>query len=161
MIHSSYYRDPEFGNTSGYTILTCRFPRISLNVGQFHLCTYLQEQRSGDTYEYLDGICVFEVVRIDEQQIGGWRPEICAYHEQHAWAAVDVTNNVATAMMLASSPFWVSYWALIAAWMASALFCPSNPPTSENICVRTDVGSKTRLAIKIAIMNNGGIAKIV
>jgi lipopolysaccharide transport system ATP-binding protein len=93
MIHSSYYRGPEFGNISGYTILTCRFPRVSLNVGQFHLCTYLQEQRSGDTYEYLDGICVFEVVRIDEQQIGGWRPEICAYHEQHAWAAVDVTSN--------------------------------------------------------------------
>jgi hypothetical protein len=65
-----------------------------LNVGQFHVCTWLQDQRSKDTYENLDGICAFEVIRIDENQIAGWRSEVCAYHEQHAWTAVDVTGDV-------------------------------------------------------------------
>jgi lipopolysaccharide transport system ATP-binding protein len=94
VIHSSYYHGPEFCNTSGSSLLVCRFPSILLNVGQFHLCTWLQEQPSGDTHENLDGICAFEVIRIGENQIGGWRPEVCAYHEQHAWSVVDVTSNV-------------------------------------------------------------------
>jgi lipopolysaccharide transport system ATP-binding protein len=94
VIHSSYYHGVTFGNISGCSILTCRFPNILLNVGQFHLCTWLQDQRSRDTYENLDGICAFEVIRIDEQQIGGWRPEICAYHERHAWMEIDITDNV-------------------------------------------------------------------
>jgi lipopolysaccharide transport system ATP-binding protein len=94
IIHSAYYREPEFGKSPGCTILTCRFPSISLNVGQFHLCTFLQEQPSGDTYEFLDGICAFEVIRIDEYQIGGWRPQVCVYHEPHAWTMVDVTSDV-------------------------------------------------------------------
>src|SRR5580693_6130632 len=85
VIHSSYYHGPGFGNTPSCSILVCRFPSISLNVGQFHLCTWLQEQPSGDVYETLDGICAFEVIRIDESPIGGWRPQICAYHERHAW----------------------------------------------------------------------------
>jgi ABC-type polysaccharide/polyol phosphate transport system ATPase subunit len=94
VIHSSYYHGSAFGDTSGCSILVCRFPRILLNVGQFHLCTYLQDRRSGHTYDYLDGICAFEVIRIDETQIGGWRPEVCAYHEQHTWTVVDITSNV-------------------------------------------------------------------
>jgi lipopolysaccharide transport system ATP-binding protein len=93
VIHSSYYHGAGFGNAPGCSILVCRFPRILLNVGQFHLCTYIQEQRSGETHEYLEGICAFEVIRIDETQIGGWRPQVCAYHEQHVWTEVDVTSN--------------------------------------------------------------------
>ena len=93
VIHSSYYHGPEFGDTSGCTTLVCRFPRVLLNVGQFHLCTYLQDQRGGDLYEYLEGICAFEVVRVDEHQVARWRSEVCAYHEQHAWALVDVTSD--------------------------------------------------------------------
>ncbi|MGA9305984.1 MAG: polysaccharide ABC transporter ATP-binding protein, partial [Candidatus Sulfotelmatobacter sp.] len=87
VICSSYYHGITFGNTLGCSILVCRFPSIQLNVGQFHLCTWLQDQRSRDTYETLDGICAFEVIRIDENQIGGWRPQVCAYHEPHAWTA--------------------------------------------------------------------------
>ena len=94
VIHSSYYHATIFGKTSGCSVLTCRFPSISLNVGQFHLGTWLQEVPSGDTYETLYGICAFEVIRIDETQIGGWRPQVCVYHEQHAWTAVDATRNV-------------------------------------------------------------------
>ena len=94
VIHSSYYHGPQFGASPGCSVLVCRFPRLLLNVGQFHLCTYLQEQRSGDTYESLEGICAFEVVRVDETQIGGWRAQICAYHEQHAWASLEETDTV-------------------------------------------------------------------
>jgi lipopolysaccharide transport system ATP-binding protein len=94
VIHSSYYNEPAFGNKPGCSILVCRFPSISLNVGQFHLCTWLQAQPSGEVYETLDGICAFEVIRIDESQIGGWRPQVCAYHERHAWTAVDVSSKV-------------------------------------------------------------------
>jgi ABC-type polysaccharide/polyol phosphate transport system ATPase subunit len=94
IIHSSYFHGSGFGNRPGCSTIVCRFPRILLNVGQFHLCTWLQDQRSGDTYENLEGICAFEVIRIDEHQIAGWRPQVCAYHEPHAWTAVDVTHKV-------------------------------------------------------------------
>ena len=93
VIHSSFYHMTNITNTSKCLILSCCFPTLRLNVGQFHLCSYIQEHMSGYTYEYLDGICAFEVIRIDENHIGGWRPQACAYHEQHAWTAVDVTSN--------------------------------------------------------------------
>jgi lipopolysaccharide transport system ATP-binding protein len=93
VICSSYYHGMGFGETGGCSAIVCRFPKILLNVGQFHLCTWLQEQPSGHTYENLDGICAFEVIRIDTNQIGGWRPQICTYHEQHDWAVIDVTSN--------------------------------------------------------------------
>jgi lipopolysaccharide transport system ATP-binding protein len=99
VIHSSYYQGREFGNTSGCSTLLCRFPRILLNVGEFYLCTYLQDQRSRETYEYLEGICVFEVIRVDENPVaGGWRPEMCAYHEQHAWTVIGVSSSADVAL---------------------------------------------------------------
>ena len=94
VIHSSYYHEAGFGGTPGCSVLACRFPNVLLNVGQFHLCTYLQEQRGNSLYEYLDGICAFEVVRLDAIQIGRWRPEVCAYHEPHTWSRLDVTEHV-------------------------------------------------------------------
>jgi lipopolysaccharide transport system ATP-binding protein len=94
VIHSSYHHGSTFGAASGCSVLVCRFPSIHLNVGQFHICTWLQDQRSKVTYESLEGICAFEVVRVDEHQIAGWRPEVCAYHEQHIWTVVDVTSKL-------------------------------------------------------------------
>jgi lipopolysaccharide transport system ATP-binding protein len=90
VICSSYYHGNGFGNTSECSVLVCCFPRLVLNVGRFHLRTWLQEPPGGEIYETLDGICAFEVVRIDTTQFWGWRPEICAYQEQHAWRMVDV-----------------------------------------------------------------------
>ena len=94
VICSSYYYGDTF-DISGCSLVICRFPRILLNIGQFHLCTYLQDSRSGYTYDHLDGICAFEVIRIDKNPHAGWRSEVCAYHEDHAWTLVDVTSNVA------------------------------------------------------------------
>ncbi|MBV8892305.1 MAG: ATP-binding cassette domain-containing protein [Acidobacteria bacterium] len=104
VICSSYYQSTTFGYQSGSTVLMCRFPSILLNIGQFHLCTWLQEQPSGDTYENLDGICAFEVIRVDDNQIGGWRPQICTYHEHHAWTVVDATSDLGIDQGALASP---------------------------------------------------------
>jgi ABC-type polysaccharide/polyol phosphate transport system ATPase subunit len=90
VIHSSYYHGTTFGKTSGCSVFVCRFPRLLLNVGQYHLRTWLDG--SGDTYETLDGICAFEVIRVDKMQFRGWRPEICTYHEEHTWTPGDVID---------------------------------------------------------------------
>lgn len=91
VIHSSYYRGNKFGVSSGCSVIECHFPRLLLNVGQYHLRTWLQES-SGHTYETLDGICAFDVVQIEKMEPFG-RPEVCVYHEGHAWSAVDATNK--------------------------------------------------------------------
>ena len=96
VIHSTYYYNTTFGKAPGCSVLLCRFPKPLLNVGQFHLRTWLQERPSHYTYETLDGICAFEVIRLDKTQFLGWRPEICAYHEEHAWTELDVSNQLET-----------------------------------------------------------------
>ena len=94
VICSSYYHSASFGR-AGSTRLVCRFPRLLLNVGRFHLRTWLQEAVLGaEIYETLDGVCAFEVVRVDRMQFAGWRPEVCTYHEHHTWTAVDAFSNV-------------------------------------------------------------------
>ena len=92
VIHSSYFHGDTFGHRPGSSVLVCRFPALLLNVGRFHLRTWLQEPPGGEIYETLDQICVFEVVRVDQTQFWGWRPEVCAYHDQHAWIAAEVTS---------------------------------------------------------------------
>ena len=87
VICSSYYHGITSKENSASTVLVCRFPRLLLNVGQFHLRTWLQEARlDGKIYETLDGICAFEVVRVSQTQFLGWRAEVCTYHEEHAWS---------------------------------------------------------------------------
>jgi lipopolysaccharide transport system ATP-binding protein len=93
VIHSSYFRATTFDRSSGCSIVECTFPKLLLNVGEFQLRTWLQEA-SGHIYELLDGICTFEVVRLDKTELFGWRAEICAYHEEHAWEVAAFTNNL-------------------------------------------------------------------
>jgi lipopolysaccharide transport system ATP-binding protein len=90
VIHAFIYH-PEivFGAIRGESVLTCQFPSLRLNVGQFYLRANLAEPPGGDMYETIDGICLFEVVRPNEQVLWGWRPEVCAYHEQCTWTAVN------------------------------------------------------------------------
>jgi lipopolysaccharide transport system ATP-binding protein len=77
----------EFGSQNGCTLLTCRFPSIRLNIGQFYLRTDLVGPPQGEIYEKLDGICGFEIVRTGETRLWGWHPEACAYHEHWDWSA--------------------------------------------------------------------------
>jgi len=93
VIHAfAYYPDIRFGAFRGESVLVCRFPKLHLNVGHFHLRTFLAEPPGGDFYETLEGICPFEVIRIDQAVLWGWRPEVCAYHEQWGWTSVDDGN---------------------------------------------------------------------
>jgi lipopolysaccharide transport system ATP-binding protein len=88
VIHAIHcYPDFQFGSDPGETLLVCRFPALRLNVGRFHLRTFLSEPPGGELYETLEGICPFEVVRTDQQVMWGWRPEASAYHEEYAWEA--------------------------------------------------------------------------
>jgi ABC-type polysaccharide/polyol phosphate transport system ATPase subunit len=90
VVHAfAYYPDVQFGRDFGESLLVCRFPSLRLNVGEFCLRTFLAEPPGGEAYESLDGICHFEVVRTDEAVLWGWRPEVCAYHEQWAWTKSD------------------------------------------------------------------------
>jgi lipopolysaccharide transport system ATP-binding protein len=82
----------KFGTVPGETILTCRFPTLRLNVGKFHLRTYLSEPPGQEVYEMLDGLCPFEIVRTEEMVLWGWRPNVCAYHEQWSWSVVKDTT---------------------------------------------------------------------
>jgi ABC-type polysaccharide/polyol phosphate transport system ATPase subunit len=81
----AYYPDIRFGSVPGESILICRFPSLRLNVGQFHLRTFLAEPPGGKVYETIDRICGFEVARADKQVPWGWRPEACVYHEECTW----------------------------------------------------------------------------
>jgi lipopolysaccharide transport system ATP-binding protein len=92
VIHSSFYQASTFG-TAACSVLECRFPRLLLNVGQFDLRTVILET-AGQFYEILDGICSFEVIRIDKNQLFGWRPEICVYHDEHAWKTAEGAGDL-------------------------------------------------------------------
>jgi hypothetical protein len=90
IIHCSAFNpDVRFGGISGESVLTCRFPSLRLNVGQFYLRTFLAEPPGGEHYETVERACSFEVVRIDRRVLWGWRPELCAYHEECTWKSVD------------------------------------------------------------------------
>ena len=93
VIHSSYYQETKFGATLGCSVIECHFPRLLLNVGQYYIRTCVQET-AGNVYETLDGLCTFEVIRIDKTQLFGWHPELCTYHEEHAWKAVDFGSSL-------------------------------------------------------------------
>jgi lipopolysaccharide transport system ATP-binding protein len=79
----------QFGTVAGETVLTCRFPALRLNVGKFHLGTYLSEPPGQEVYEMLDGLCPFEIVRTGEMVLWGWRPNVCAYHEEWSWSVAE------------------------------------------------------------------------
>jgi energy-coupling factor transporter ATP-binding protein EcfA2 len=83
-----YHPNLVFSGPRGESILTCQFPSLRLNVGQFYLRAHLSEPPGGDLYETIDGVCPFNVVRPNEQVLWGWRPEVCAYHEQCTWSAI-------------------------------------------------------------------------
>jgi hypothetical protein len=51
----------------------------------------LSEPPGQEVYEMLDGLCPFEIVRTEEMVLWGWRPNVCAYHEQWSWSVVKGT----------------------------------------------------------------------
>jgi len=91
VVHAfAYYPELRFGSTLGQSVLTCTFPSLRLNVGEFRLRTFLSEPPGGEIYESIDGICPFEVIRTDKTALWGWRPEVCAYHEELDWTSTEL-----------------------------------------------------------------------
>ena len=85
-VHSwALYPDVQFGNQEGETLLTCRFPFVRLNIGQFYLRANLSEPPGGEVYESLDGICPFEVIQTEKATLWGWHPSDCTYREEWQW----------------------------------------------------------------------------
>jgi ABC-type polysaccharide/polyol phosphate transport system ATPase subunit len=83
-----------FGRTSGESALVCRFPSLRLNVGRYYLRTHLSEPPGGSVYERLEGICPFDVVRLDQAMpLWEYSPDFCVYHEQFSWDKVDVMSQ--------------------------------------------------------------------
>jgi len=89
VIHCRLFATDESWETlfrkAGTTVLKCRIPRLSLNVGAHTLNTYLSEPPGGTMFETLEGICPFDVEVLEETSLWGWRPEFCAYHEHYEW----------------------------------------------------------------------------
>jgi homopolymeric O-antigen transport system ATP-binding protein len=99
----AYYPDVLFGEAAGISQLTCHFPHLRLNVGEFYLRTWLSEPPGGEFYEILDGICHFQVTRSDRQLLWGWRPEVCAYYEDCRWTTSKLGNADHDSIMMNSS----------------------------------------------------------
>jgi len=86
VVHArAFHTDYQFGTEPGDTLLICRFPSIKLNVGHYHLRTVLSEPPGVRLYEQLDGLCPFEVIRIEDSVLWGWDPSRCAYFEEYSW----------------------------------------------------------------------------
>jgi hypothetical protein len=81
-----YDADTPICRRGEFTTLTCRLPRLALNVGRYSLTTYLLEPPGGDFFEKLEGICEFNVDIVQKQTLFGWRPDACAYIEQFEWS---------------------------------------------------------------------------
>jgi lipopolysaccharide transport system ATP-binding protein len=81
-----YDADTAICRSGKTTTLTCRIPRLALNVGNYTLNTYLSEPPGGDFYERLEGICEFNVEVVEKQTLFGWRPDACTYIEQFEWS---------------------------------------------------------------------------
>jgi homopolymeric O-antigen transport system ATP-binding protein len=96
VVHAfAYHPDVRFGSDASESLLTCRFPRLRLNVGMYSLRTHLSEPPGGEHYETLDAICPFEVIRTDRATPWGWRAGVCAYHEDYDWGNADVVREPA------------------------------------------------------------------
>ena len=69
----------------GGAVLTFTIPKVRLNVGEYSFRTHFSEPPGGQMFETLDGVCPFEVVRLERTVEWGWRPDACAYFEEGEW----------------------------------------------------------------------------
>lgn len=86
---AALYPDITFGHRPGETLLTCHFPILQLNVGQYYLRIHLTEPPGGEIYERLDNICRFEVLEPETPRLWGWHATDCTYHEEYKWDVSD------------------------------------------------------------------------
>jgi lipopolysaccharide transport system ATP-binding protein len=80
-----YDEEQPWGRSSGVTTLKCHIPEVLLNVGSYTLTTYFSEPPGGETFSVEENICAFDVARLGETTLWGWRPDVCVYHEKAVW----------------------------------------------------------------------------
>ena len=89
VIHCWIYDvDTPICRDSGLTMLKCTIPKLSLNIGNYSLNTYLSEPPGGRMFEALEGVCGFEVEVLGQQTLFGWRADSCAYLEEFKWEKI-------------------------------------------------------------------------
>jgi lipopolysaccharide transport system ATP-binding protein len=86
VVHArAYHTEFQYGTEPGESLLVCQFPSLKLNVGHYHLRINLVEPLGTKFYETLDGLCPFEIIRIEDTVLGGWDPSACTYFEEYSW----------------------------------------------------------------------------
>jgi len=80
-----YSQTSAFGHTSGHTVLRCEIPFLRLNVGLHSLRAFFSGPPGSTFSEMAEPDLTFEVVRVDQSVLFGWRSEACAYFEDATW----------------------------------------------------------------------------
>ena len=82
LAHYPYF---QFGSSQKDTLLICKLPSPKLYVGKYYLSIHLSQPPGGEVYEFLDGVCMFEVTRSDRMSLFPRQPGECAYFEEYHW----------------------------------------------------------------------------
>ena len=73
--------------TAGVHRLTCRFPKVRLYPGHYHLRFYFGASEPRRVLKAPDRVCPFEVAVLDETREFYWYPENALYVEDVEWTA--------------------------------------------------------------------------
>jgi lipopolysaccharide transport system ATP-binding protein len=80
-----YSSDRPYARGTGPTLLRCEIPFVRLNVGNYSLRTYFSGPPGSPFLEMVEPEMAFEVTRLDQATLFGWRSEACAYFETASW----------------------------------------------------------------------------
>jgi lipopolysaccharide transport system ATP-binding protein len=80
-----YSSDRPYARGPGSTLLRCEIPFVRLNVGHYTLRTYFSGPPGSPFFEMTEPDMAFEVTRLDQATLFGWRSETCAYFETASW----------------------------------------------------------------------------
>jgi lipopolysaccharide transport system ATP-binding protein len=80
-----YATEHPFATTAGVTLLRCEIPFVRLNVGPYRLRTFFSGPPGSSFFLAQEPELSFEVVRLDQTTLFGWRPEACTYFEEASW----------------------------------------------------------------------------
>jgi lipopolysaccharide transport system ATP-binding protein len=98
----AYPPDYEFGAEPGSTLIQFSISKLRVNSGHFHLRIWLT-QAQFETYEKLDGICSFEVMRLDRDIVRSLPADACIYHEEFSVGIIDNPANLSKPHIMASA----------------------------------------------------------
>jgi len=81
-----YSNTGAFANASGRTLLRCEIPFVHLNVGLHSIRAFFSGPPGSTFSEMAEPDLAFEVVRLDQPVLFGWRSEACTYFEDATWS---------------------------------------------------------------------------